>query len=329
MQDGPVPELLRRASVILAQEVGRTPSRILDGVLPELAQRWGVTGAPPAPALMGNGMPFTTPPANPTEMLGALLPSAVPSNALLPNALPSNAIGPVTGSGMSPRSATVPGGAGDLQKQAHELLAAVLSAWKPGNGAAPALPGKAGALPFESPLASPGSPLALPGALQSFYPGGGGGQRCPYSGAELPTFPGARDEIRRKAHELIETLLITFNEATGEKGLPAESQVPLVGITAPVAPGETARVTLTVANEESAPADVSLYSTNFVADHGHELPSLRVTILPRATVIPAQGRATFEVSIAVPQQTLKGSYCGLIQAHGNRYFKAVLALDVL
>jgi hypothetical protein len=250
---------------------------------------------------MWNGMPFTTATASPTEMLGSL---------------PST-LSPRTGAGMPG-----PAGAGDLQKQAHELLAAVLGLWKPGNGAAPALPGKAGALPLESPLALLESPAA-------FYPGGRAGQRCPHSGAELPTFPGARDEIRRKAHELIETLLITFNEATGEKGLPAESQVPLVSVAAPVAPGEVARVTLTVANEESAPADVSLYSTNFVADHGHELPSLRVTILPRATVIPAQGRATFEVSIAVPQQTLKGSYSGLIQAHGSRYFKAVLALDVL
>jgi hypothetical protein len=211
-------------------------------------------------------------------------------------------------------------GAGDLQAQAHELLSALLSLWKPGAGSAGhvsalPLPGLgSGRLPFEAALPQ------YPGRS----PGGPG-----FGGPELPTFPGARDQLRRKAHEFIETLLITFNEATGEKGLPAESQVPLVSISAPVAPGESARTTLTVANEESAPIDVSLYSTNFIADHGHELPSLRVTILPRTAVIPAQGQVTFEVSIAVPQQTLKGNYCGLIQAHGSRYFKAVLALDVL
>lgn len=292
MQDGPVPELLRRASLILAQEVGRTPSRILDGALPELAQRLGVTGVPQAPALMGKVMQPTTPSANPAELLGT-------PGAALPSA------------GMGQGTSGAPHAAGDLQKQAHELLAAVLSLWNPGKGALPGLPGGAGGLP------------SVP-----FY-GRPSGQKCPISGAELPTFPGARDQMRRKAHELIETLLITFNEATGEKGLPTENQVPLVNISAPVAPGETARVSLTVANEEGTPADVSLYSTNFVADHGHELPSLRVTILPRATVIPAQGQATFEVSIAVPPQTLKGSYCGLIQAHASRYFKAVLALDVL
>lgn len=309
MKDGPVPELLRRASVILAQEVGRTPSRLLDGALPELVQRLGFTGAPQPPALMGKTMQPTTAPANPVEMLSGL-----------PNALGSvSNVQAVPGAGMPssamPHAARDAGVPGDLQKQAHELLAAVLSLWSPGKGAGPVLPGSAGALPLAP---------SLP-----FYPAARSGQRCPISGAELPAFPGARDQLRRKAHELIETLLITFNEATGEKGLPAENQVPLVNISAPVAPGETARVSLTVANEEGTPVDVSLYSTNFVADHGHELPSLRVTILPRATVIPAQEQATFEISIAVPQQTLAGSYCGLIQAHGSRYFKAVVALDVL
>ena len=302
MQDGPIPELLRRASVILAQEVGRTPGKFLEGLLPELAQRLSVTGAPQAPTQMM--APLNGKAAQPglsCPITGAVLPGA--------DGLPGAGL---PGAGL-PGAGLHGAGGGALQKQAHELLAALLSLWNPGGGKA-AVPG-AGTMPGELPI--------------PFYPGSKGAQRCPFSGAELPTFPGARDQIRRKAHELIETLLITFNEATGEKGLPAESQVPLVTIAAPVAPGDTARATLTVANEESAPMDVSLYSTNFVADHGHELPSLRVTILPRATVIPAQGQVTFEVSIAVPQQTLKGSYCGLIQAQGSRYFKAVLALDVL
>ena len=92
---------------------------------------------------------------------------------------------------------------------------------------------------------------------------------------------------------------------------------------------ENPQATVQIANEEGTATEVTLYSTNFVADQGYEIPSLRVTILPRVLSIPAGGSAEFEITIAVPQQTPKGYYSGLIQAMGSKYFKAVLSLEVL
>ena len=135
--------------------------------------------------------------------------------------------------------------------------------------------------------------------------------------------------MRRRAHEFIETLLITFNQATGEKGLPTEDKVPLLRCAAPVPAGGEARASLLVANEEPTPSEVSLYCTNFVADSGYEIPGLRVHMHPRRTTIPANGQATFEIRIAVLQQTPPGTYSGLVQAMGNKYLKAVLSVEVM
>jgi hypothetical protein len=319
VEERPVPELLRQASVVLVREVGKIPRTILDGVIPNLAQGTGLPGF------------------------------SVPSPAYA-----SGRACPVTGAGVSPAAP----GSEQLRQQAHELLGSLWSLWNPGAaGPAMALPGVPGAGALNptalnptalNPAAlTPGlnagalnptalNPAALtpglnagalnPGAL---YPAEQVAKSCPVTRAALPTFPVQRDELRRRAHELIETLLITFNEATGEKGLPTESQVPLVSCVAPVQPGDAGRVTLSVANEETTPTEVTLYSTNFVADQGYEIPSLRVTILPRVIRIPAGGKVEFEVTIAVPRQTPKGYYSGLVQAMGSKYFKAVLSMEVL
>jgi len=98
---------------------------------------------------------------------------------------------------------------------------------------------------------------------------------------------------------------------------------------APVQAGAEASATMKVANDENTPSDVTLYCTNFVADSGHEIPSLRVTVSPRRATIPAKGEAGFEIKIAVPQQTRDGTYSGLVQAMGCKYVKAVLSVEVL
>jgi hypothetical protein len=155
------------------------------------------------------------------------------------------------------------------------------------------------------------------------------GRVCPITGAAIPLSPPDKDAIRRQAHELIEALLVTFNQATGEKAAPYEDQVPLLRCLAPVHAGGRASATMRVANEEDAPSSVALYCSNFVADSGYEIPSVRVTISPRRVTIPGKDEASFEIGIAVPQQTPAGLYSGLIQAMGTKYVKAVLSVEVL
>jgi hypothetical protein len=136
------------------------------------------------------------------------------------------------------------------------------------------------------------------------------------------------DRFRRQAHELIETLLTTFSGGSREKGGPADDQVPLLRGPAPVQAGLAARIGFRVANEEETPSEVTLYCTDFISDSGHEIPALRITVLPRRATVPAKGDADFEIEVAVPGQTPPGFYSGLIQAMGNRYVKAVLMIEV-
>jgi hypothetical protein len=132
------------------------------------------------------------------------------------------------------------------------------------------------------------------------------------------------DRLRRHAHELIDTLLT----AVSPKG-PSEEQVPMVRCVAPVQAGGEGCATMRVANDEGTPSEVTLYCTNFVADSGCDIPSLRITVSPRSVTVPAKGEAAFEIRIAVPQQTPPGIYSGLIQATGSKYVKAVLSVEVL
>src|SRR5450631_853502 len=155
------------------------------------------------------------------------------------------------------------------------------------------------------------------------------GRVCPVTGAAVPIAPPDKSRLRQQAHELIEALLGGLaTEGTYNRPAAYENQVPIIECMAPVDAGGVAVARMSVANDEDAPADVSLYCTNFVADSGYELPSTRVTVSPRRTTIPARGHAEFEITIAVPSQTPAGFYSGLVQATGCKYVKAVLSTQV-
>jgi hypothetical protein len=204
-----------------------------------------------------------------------------------------------------------------VQQQAHDLLASVFAAFSQGNGA----------MGLPSPDGAP-SPLDPAGAAAGVAIGDIAGRVCPVTGAMVPVPGTERDRVRRQAHELIEALLVTFNRSTSEQPAPFEDQVPLLHAAAPVLAGGEGSASLTIMNEEASPSDVSLYSSNFVADSGYEIPSLRVTFSPRRLTIPAGQQATFQIRVTVPMQTPPGIYSGLVQAMGTKYVKAVLSVEV-
>jgi len=95
-----------------------------------------------------------------------------------------------------------------------------------------------------------------------------------------------------------------------------------------IAAGGVARCRLRIANDGDAARPVTLYCSNFIADTGYEIPALRVSVQPRQLTLPAHGQGEFEVELAVPDQTPRGNYSGLIRAMGNRHFRAVLSVEV-
>jgi hypothetical protein len=132
------------------------------------------------------------------------------------------------------------------------------------------------------------------------------------------------DRLRRQATELVETLLALIGSSSPKR----EDQAPLLRCIAPVAAGETARATFRLANDSTETSEVSLYCTNFVADAGFDIPSLRVTVSPRRATIAPKGEVAFEIAIAVPPQAPRAAYSGLLQATGAHYTKAVLTVEV-
>ena len=103
-------------------------------------------------------------------------------------------------------------------------------------------------------------------------------------------------------------MLATFSGGTREKGRAADEQVPLLRCPRPSRRDRRRSSDFLVANEEGTPSEVTLYCTDFISDAGHEIPALRVTVLPRRATIPAKGDADFEIDVAVPQQTPPGYY---------------------
>jgi hypothetical protein len=195
-----------------------------------------------------------------------------------------------------------------LRQQAHELLAGLFAAF-----------GQAS--PLAGGSATPHRTYADPKTLT--------GYECPVTHAAVPLGGFDPGTLQRQAHEFIETLMAAFAGATYSESPPAENRVPHIQCLAPAKAGNDAHATFTIANEEPSPSEVTLYSTNFVAHSGYDIPSLRVSASPRTVTIPRAGRATFEIKIAVPQQTPAGTYSGLIQAMGTKYVKAVLSVEVL
>jgi hypothetical protein len=172
---------------------------------------------------------------------------------------------------------------------------------------------------------SPSDPSRLRQQAHELVAGllGGSGQPGPWlkAGSE-------GDRLRQQAHEFVEAMMAMVKDGTQERSGDSNAQVPLLRFPAPVQAGHDARIGFRVANEEDTPSEVTLYCTDFISDSGHEIPAMRVTVLPRRATVAAKGEAEFAIEVAVPQQTPAGYYSGLIQAMGNRYVKAVLMVEV-
>jgi hypothetical protein len=138
----------------------------------------------------------------------------------------------------------------------------------------------------------------------------------------------ALEQFRRSTHELVDAVLSLVGQGGNTTAADTAERVPLLSMPAPAQPGTEVSMFLRVANEESSPVEVTLYSSNFVSDSGFEIPSLRVSFAPSAITIQPRSQTTFEVKVAVPTQAPRGFYSGLVQAAGLTYVKAVVTVEV-
>src|SRR5260370_15575315 len=88
------------------------------------------------------------------------------------------------------------------------------------------------------------------------------GRTCPVTGAALPLSPPDIGRLPQQAHELVETLLATLGQGSGEKSgaygaAPYEDRVPLLQCIAPVYPGGGPTATEKVAIHEGTPPQLT------------------------------------------------------------------------
>ena len=109
---------------------------------------------------------------------------------------------------------------------------------------------------------------------------------------------------------------------------PDAGDVPLLEAPAPVAAGATARLPLTLANDDDAPVVLVFRATDLLSSEGESIPSARVAIRPREVTLPARSQHTVHIEVDVPAGKRSGTYAGLIQTVGHDLLRSVISLEV-
>ncbi|MEO8181730.1 MAG: hypothetical protein ABI895_23095 [Deltaproteobacteria bacterium] len=136
-----------------------------------------------------------------------------------------------------------------------------------------------------------------------------------------------------RVHELLQELLRLLTAPGGSvpAGMLAAAPIPATAPvlqSRPAKAGETLTVPVPLANDSPNPANLILYSSDFVSDGGFEIPSLHVSFLPRTMTLAAHARNNTDMKIAIPAQSPAGLYSALVQASGLSAPQAVVVLKV-
>jgi hypothetical protein len=191
-----------------------------------------------------------------------------------------------------------------------------VTAASPAVGSLPDIVGRAAAiLVRETPVA------ALP--FRTSHAAAGAGRTPPVAAA-------ATDDLRQRALDLVSALFSAVGiDSPARKATAAEATVPWRRAPTPTAAGSLASISFYVENQDNRPAQVSFYCTDLLSDNGNSVPSYQVSFDPQNRTIGPSERALVKVNVAVPPQSIPGSYSGLIQAVGLCAAKAVITIEIL
>jgi hypothetical protein len=155
--------------------------------------------------------------------------------------------------------------------------------------------------------------------------------------------PAALGDLQSRAGELLAALLevvarsgqlAPLERATGAS-IPAAaslanvtSTIPVISPSCAAKAGETIKLTLPFANEGAGLASLTPFTTDFISNSGHEIPSFQVTFSPRVLTLGAGAPGMAEMQVAIPAQSGPGKYSALVQATGLDGPRAVVVLEV-
>ena len=103
---------------------------------------------------------------------------------------------------------------------------------------------------------------------------------------------------------------------------------PVLSPAAPVAPGGTAQIRISLVNEDEQPAQIVFLSTGLIGEAGEQIAAERISFKPRELVLSPGNTGEVIVHVVIPAQTRCGVYSGLIRASRLDYLHAVLVVLV-
>jgi hypothetical protein len=103
---------------------------------------------------------------------------------------------------------------------------------------------------------------------------------------------------------------------------------PVLSPAGPVAPGGTAQISISLANEDEQSAQIAFFSTGLIGEDGRCIPAERVSFQPRELMLPPGGSGEVTARVVIPAQTRCGVYSGLMRASKLDYLHAVLVVQV-
>jgi hypothetical protein len=152
--------------------------------------------------------------------------------------------------------------------------------------------------------------------------------------AAVPTLPRAPlpaavsvEELRQRALDLVTALFSSAGQPTPQPLALASAVLPWLR-SPPIAAGKSLAIPVSVENDQPQPVDVCLYSTDLLSDQGRSIPGHLVSFEPPSLVLAPGQKSTVQANVAVPLQSVPGTYSGLVQTQGLSAAKTVLTVEV-
>lgn len=222
-------------------------------------------------------------------------------------------------------SALLPRAAGILDEEmARGVLAA--RSMTPGSNAGPAgvpaLPGLA-ALDV-SPL-QPGMSALIPGSLNpaTQAPDTLGG----LAGLSLPAAAGTGD-FTKDLYAFVERFATLMPRLSGSAGADAADGLPTLRAAAPVAPGQTATLSMGLHNEEARAVVLRPLATALISEEGAQLPAHCIECSQSEIALAPGQQHRLQLKVSIPAGSAPGRYTGLLVVCGVAQLQAILCVDV-
>jgi hypothetical protein len=136
------------------------------------------------------------------------------------------------------------------------------------------------------------------------------------------------EELRQRALDLVTAFFATTGRPTPQPLTLVSTLLPWLRSPAPVGAGQSLAVPVPIENDQKEPVDVCLYSTDLLSDEGRGIPGHLVSFEPPSLTLAPGQKTTVQAKVAVPLQSVPGTYSGLVQAQGLSAAKTVLTVEV-